>query len=161
MFKQTTKKEAVINQVFTVQNIVRAKLLYSAYTEKYLEELQVALMNADKKKEMELKNKLQQVSKNLSELNSVKVPNFSFQDVIVLTAPARRADIKKNIEEKVFSEKNVKQSLEMYQGYVDIYLDNLSRAKASGNKEEVDSITRDLVSLSENIKNISGKLVLS
>lgn len=118
-------------------------------------------MNADKKKEMELKNKLQQVSKNLSELNSVKVPNFSFQDIIVLTAPARRADIKKNIEEKVFSEKNVKQSLEMYQGYVDIYLDNLSRAKASGNKEEVDSITRDLVSLSENIKNISGKLVLS
>ncbi|AJD93614.1 hypothetical protein JMA_42970 (plasmid) [Jeotgalibacillus malaysiensis] len=154
MLNQAKKQEKVFKQVFTAQNILKARHAYEFYTDKYLQELNVALENGDSVKAHELKKKLTELSKNLTELKEVPAPTFSFGEVVQLTAPVRRKDVK----ERIFTQKNIEQSLKIYSGYVDIYLDNLNTALKNGDDAIAQELKSELEALRVNISDLKNEV---
>lgn len=160
MLNQVKKQEKVFNQVFTAQNVLKAEQAYRHFTDKYLGELDEAMKSGDSFKATQLKKKLKDLSINLAELNKVEVPTFSFAEVIQLTAPVRREDVKQRLStnKKVFTPKNIEQSLKLYNGYVDVYLDNLNTALKNGDLERVEEVKSELESLRVNISKLQREV---
>lgn len=156
MLNQAKKQEAIFNKVFTAENILKARQAYTYFTDKYLEELDIALKNGDSLKAMQLKKKLKELSENLSALKEVPVPTFSFGEVVQLTAPVRRADVKA----RIFTQENIEQSLKLYNGYVDVYLDNLNTALKNDDHARAQEVKSELEALRVNIAGLKNEVTI-
>lgn len=156
MLNQVKKQEAIFNKVFTAENVWKARQAYTYFTDKYLDELDMAMKNGDSSKAIQLKKKLKELSENLSALKEVPVPQFSFGEVVQLTAPVRRADVKR----RIFTQENIEQSLKLYSGYVDIYLDNLNTALKNGDQVRAQEVKEELESLRVNIAKLKNEVTI-
>lgn len=162
MTNQAEKKQAIFNKVFHPVTVLKARMLYEACTDKYLVEFQEARSKGDVKRVEAIEKQLTILSKNMSELEHVEVPEFSFGEVIHLTAPVRVVDVKKKLalHDSVFSEKNVKNALSLYQGFVDVHLDQLNLAIAQNDTTRISDLKSELDELRKNIQDLQKEGVL-